>query len=88
MSTNLGQTILEPPRWAGGPPICAHENLPAFGCVADVTRWREKPGNPLYEANPIKRLWLCHHCGQWHYTTKMRPPSGSSSGSGRESKGR
>lgn len=78
---------LYPPRWPGGPPICASANLPAFETQESAVAWQNAPNktNPLYEANPIKKIWQCEKCRHWHFITKPRPPSGASSGSGRES---
>jgi len=76
------------PRWLGGPPICEQENLPAFESKQTAIDWHEKPKqtNPLYEANHITKLWCCKFCSNWHFLTKPRPPSGSSSGTGRGDK--
>lgn len=74
---------LDHPRWPGGPPLCPAANLPAFATADQAKQWHDAPkrGNPLYESNPMTKLWQCEECGQWHFTTHPRPPSGSSSGS-------
>ncbi len=70
--------ILEPARWPSGPPICLHENLPAFQDEATMKRFQQ-----LHLSN-VKREWKCDRCGCWHYTASVRPPSGESNGTTRE----
>lgn len=70
--------LLEPPRWPGGPPICEKENRPAF-----ATADKAKVFNAGHPAIRMTRLWKCDFCDHWHYTFKMRAPSGDSSGSSR-----
>lgn len=74
---------LEASRWPNGPKICAVANLPYFKSEAEAKAWhtRHLDGNPIYEPNPIVKMWRCAACGGVHFLTKMRPPSGSSSGS-------
>lgn len=66
--------LFEPGRFAGCPPICLAENLPAFETEAEARQWHAAPGrgNPLYEANLIKHIGKCRTCQKWHYKTKLR----------------
>jgi hypothetical protein len=68
-----------PPRFKGCPPICEAENLPAFRTQQLAEEFNEKraPGNR------IERIWLCPKCEHWHYVSKLRPPSGDTSGTSR-----
>lgn len=71
------------PRWAGAPPICLKENLPAF-----LTR--EKMNTFHARNSPscsILRTWFCDYCQHWHMATRAPDPTGASSGTGRGSKG-
>lgn len=82
----MNNLYLNPPRWPGGPEICDFTNLPAFESETTFIEWHEAPkrGNPLYEPSSVVRKWKCDKCDGWHFVTKPRPPSGSSSGTGRE----
>jgi hypothetical protein len=57
-------------------------NLPSFESEAAAVEWNSKAceTNPLYEPNRIVKIGKCETCGKWHFVTKSRPPSGSSSG--------
>jgi hypothetical protein len=69
---------LEPPRWRGGPPICAEANLPAFADRAALNAFVEQNcSHPL-------QTWRCHACGQLHFAGKPPAPSGGSSNTERE----
>lgn len=71
---------VDPPRWPGGPEICTLENLPRFETWKEAEAFHEKnaPGARII------RKGVCKFCGGWHYVAKPRPPSGDSSGTGRE----
>lgn len=81
----VGLLFEEKPRFKGCPLICISANLPSFESKAHAKEWHESPktGNPLYEVNPIKKIWQCQVCNKWHFITKHRPPSGHTSGSSR-----
>jgi len=74
------------PRFKGCPPICLKENLPAFDNKMAAFDWHTdaKLSNPLYDPNPIVKIWQCKTCNKLHFITKPRPPSGGSSGTGRD----
>lgn len=71
---------LEVSRWPGGPLICDVTNLPSHASKSDALTFHERnaPGQS------IGRIGPCHYCGGWHYESKVRPPSGASSGTGRK----
>lgn len=80
------ETLFETkPRFKGCPPVCLKANLPAFETKEQLYQWHlgAKETNPQYDPNPIVKVWQCETCQRFHFLTKLRPPSGSSSGSSR-----
>lgn len=61
----MNETMLESPRWPGGPRICLVINLPAFENEDDMKKFEDK-----YTVNKVKSRWLCQACGCWHYFTE------------------
>lgn len=82
----VGQTpapvVFDPPRWPGGPMICAAVNLPAFLTRSELDSFRETncPGSTII------KVWQCNVCDSWHYWASGHDPAGSSSGTTRTSR--
>jgi len=78
----LHSTLLESPRWPGGPPICPVVNLPALPSETALMAFLAKNG-PRCEVISINH---CPFCDHWHAETNAPNPSGDSSGTGRSHK--
>lgn len=61
----------------GDPPICDETNLPSHASFASYRQWHDR----FTPAADLKFFRSCPHCGGFHAYSKMRPPSGASSGS-------
>jgi hypothetical protein len=64
----VNESMLEPPRWRGGPPICKAVRLPAFEDEAGMKKFEA-----MYTENSdrkVKSRWQCMACGGWHYNTE------------------
>ena len=70
------------PRWPGAPPICTKWNVLAFKTPAEMKKFNDTncPSCTILET------WLCKTCGHWHQIGMAPPPSGSTSGTTRNSK--
>ena len=68
--------LFDPPRWPGGPHHCNYENRPAFPDMKALKSF-------IDDSTKLLVVWKCEVCGEWHFTSTMRPPSGDTSGSGR-----
>lgn len=79
---------LDPPAWPGGPELCDMEGLPFFETQEALLAAHNAPRktNPVYEGQPLRRVWRCRFCGGWHSEYAYRDPSGASSGTGRGQK--
>src|ERR1041385_2925216 len=73
------QTLLDPPRWRNGPPICIAVNLPAFETPKALSAFLE--ANSPHAT--IIHQWQCRECGQYHVWAYASPPAGASSGTTR-----
>lgn len=80
---SLGQPILDPPRWPGGPEICEAENLPAFPDLAAAHAFHRARNRSGSVVNMRGDPWLCGHCGRWHYQSDHAGSHGYADGSGR-----
>lgn len=63
----------------GDPPICDVTNLPSHASEAAYKTWAKR----VTPAADLIYFRACQDCGGHHAYTKMRPPSGASSGSSR-----
>ena len=74
--------LFNPPRWPGGPPMCAKVNLPAFETEALLLAFLMRNGPRC----SVEEIYQCPFCDLWHANTTAPDPTGSSSGTGRSHK--